>query len=87
VKEEQENFKEQERRNLQEKKEKEASLRDQIKNQQEQKELQLLNLKWDHHRTQLAPWMKTTAQPPIYYRPAKLDPNEKKTHFRGKEVC
>jgi len=77
VKEEQESFKEQERRTLQEKKEKEVALREQIRQQQEQKELQLLNLKWDHHRSQLIPWNKTAAQPPIYYRAAKVDPNER----------
>jgi len=77
VKEEQETFKEEQRRALQEQKEKEMTLREEIKQQQEHKELELLNLKWGNHRTQLSCFLKTKAEPPIYYKPAKMDPENK----------
>jgi len=73
VKEEAESFKEEQRRVLQEQKDKELALREEIKQQQEQKELELLNLKWDNHRNQLASFFKTEAKPAIYYKPAKED--------------
>jgi len=73
VREEQETFKEEQRRTLQEDKEKELALREEIRQQQEQKELELLNLKWDNHRNQLTPYLKTEAKPPIYYKPSKVD--------------
>jgi len=88
VKEEAENFKEEQRRVLQEQKEKEQAVRDEIKQQQEQKELELLNLKWDSHRNQLSAFLKTEAKPAIYYRPAKLDEikkNDQKTNSNSEE--
>jgi len=77
VKEEQENFKEEQRRALQEMKDKHLALREEIRQQQEQKELELLNLKWDIHRSQLSAYLKTEARPPIYYKPAKDVPTVK----------
>jgi len=89
VKEEAENFKEEQRRILLEQKEKEQVLRDEIKQQQEQKELQLLNLKWDNHRSELSAFLKTEAKPAIYYRPAKLDheikKNDQKSNLNSEE--
>jgi len=76
VKEEHETFKEEQRRAFQEQKEKELALREEIKQQQEQKELELLNLKWGNHRTELSFFLKTKTEPPIYYRPAKVDENK-----------
>jgi len=73
VKEDQETFKEEQRRLLNEQKEKELALREEIRLQQEQKELELLNLKWDSHRSLLSAYIKTTAQPSLYWKPAKAD--------------
>jgi len=79
VKEEEVRGIEEQKREFQEKKEKELALREEVVQQLEQKALELLNLKWDHHRDQLAPFLKTEAKPPIYYKlakPKKENPKE-----------
>lgn len=76
VKEDEERSVEEQKREFQEKKEKELALREEVVQQLEQKALELLNLKWDHHRDQLAPFLKTETKPPIYYKLAKPDPKK-----------
>lgn len=71
VKEEEIKSIEDQKKAFQEQKEKELALREEVVQQLEQKALELLNLKWDHHRDQLAPFLKTEAKPPIYYKLAK----------------
>jgi len=83
VKEEQENIREEQRRAVTEQKAKELALREEIRQQQEQKELELLNLKWDNHRNQLSAYLKTEAKPSIYYKPAKNDPSHKSGELKS----
>jgi len=78
VKDEQEKSIEDQKRAFQEQKEKELALRVEVTQLLEQKALELLNLKWDHHRDQLAPFLKTEAKPPIYYKLAKVEPKANK---------
>jgi hypothetical protein len=76
VKDEAERSVEEQKRAFQEQKEKELALREEVVQQLEQKALELLNLKWDHHRDQLAPFLKTETKPPIYYKLAKPEPKK-----------
>lgn len=78
VKDEQEKSVEEQKRALQEQKDKGLALREEIKQQLEQKELELLNLKWGHHREQLSRFIKTETKPHIYYKPAKVEPKSNK---------
>jgi len=80
---EQENFVELQRRNLQEEKEKELALREDIKKKQEEKELELLTLKWQQHRNQLSNFIRTETKPYIYYRP--VDISDVKQHTSPKQ--
>jgi len=74
VKEEQEKSIEEQKRAFQEQKEKELALKEEVQQLLEQKQLELLNLKWDHHREQLSQFLKTEAKPPIFYKLAKVEP-------------
>jgi len=70
VAQEEHNFFEQQKKVLEEGKEKEFALREEIKKQQQEKELQVLSLKWQYHRDQLSNFYKTEAKPTIYYKEA-----------------
>lgn len=77
---EQEALLEKQKQEHEERKAKEMLLRDDIKMKQEEKELRLLNLKWQIHHSELEGFLKTETKPPIYYRPVRvLTSNEKKS--------
>eukprot|EP01114_Cavostelium_apophysatum_P006586 TRINITY_DN1796_c0_g1_i2.p1 TRINITY_DN1796_c0_g1~~TRINITY_DN1796_c0_g1_i2.p1 ORF type:complete len:304 (+),score=71.00 TRINITY_DN1796_c0_g1_i2:196-1107(+) len=59
------------RRNAEEEKQKEIALREEIKQKQQEKQAQLLQLKWDLQHEQLGKWKKTETKPFIYFRPVK----------------
>jgi len=54
---------------LQEEKTKELVRRAELDQLRDQKDLQLLEVRWQLHEAQLSHWFKTEAQPPIFYRP------------------
>jgi len=84
VKTEEATLKEDQRRQLAEQKAKELAAREEIKLLQEQKELELLNLKWGNHRSQLSVYLKTEAKPCIYFKP-KSDPSVKRIKNESKD--
>jgi len=62
---------EQRKKEYLERREAELKLRNQLAKEQAAKEFELLQLKWDQHRSNLGGFLRTKAHPPIFYRPAK----------------
>jgi pinin len=62
---------EQRKKEYLERREAELKLRNQLAKEQSAKEFELLKLKWDQHRSNLGGFLRTKAQPPIFYRPSK----------------
>eukprot|EP01116_Phalansterium_solitarium_P012383 TRINITY_DN28607_c0_g1_i1.p1 TRINITY_DN28607_c0_g1~~TRINITY_DN28607_c0_g1_i1.p1 ORF type:complete len:334 (+),score=79.19 TRINITY_DN28607_c0_g1_i1:201-1202(+) len=62
-------YSEQQQLKLQEEKDKELARRTEIDQQRNEKELELLELKWKMQDNLLSHWFKTDAQPAIFYRP------------------
>merc|ERR1712070_507202 len=62
---------EQRKKEYLERREAELKLRNQLAKEQSAKEFELLKLKWDQHRSNLGGFLRTKAQPPIFYRPTK----------------
>jgi len=85
---EHENFTEQQKRAIQEEKEKESALREQIKKNQEEKEQLILKFKWEQQRTQLSKFIRTETKPYIYFReaPQKSNTNTQSTATKEEEL-
>jgi len=83
VKNEEATVKEEQRRLLAEQKAKELAAREEIKLVQEQKELELLNLKWGNHRSQLSVYLRTETKPCIYFKPKGDLPKKEREESKG----
>jgi hypothetical protein len=69
--EESERLRQQEREQLAEKRKNDLTLRANLAAQADEKQLELLFLQWTEHHTHLCSFLRTTAEPAIYFMPAK----------------
>jgi len=69
VQQDQEQFLQQQRRAIEEQKEKEQKARNDIKQKQEEIENKLLVMKWKRHHEELSHFTKTETKPCIFYKP------------------
>ncbi|EEF34425.1 pinn, putative [Ricinus communis] len=71
VREESERLRQQEREQIAEKRRRDLTLRARVAAKTEEKKLELLFLRWSEHRKKLCNFIRTKAEPPIYYLPKK----------------
>jgi pinin len=69
--EESERLRQQEREQLAEKRKNDLTLRANLAARADEKQLELLFLQWTEHHTHLCSFLRTTAEPAIYFMPAK----------------
>ncbi|KAG6556661.1 hypothetical protein Mapa_001602 [Marchantia paleacea] len=85
--EESERLRQQEREQLAGKRKRDLVLRARIAAKSEEKQLELLFIQWTEHQTQLCSFLRTKAEPNIFYMPAKLsDETEKLLQARKEEL-
>uniref|UniRef100_A0A0D9ZC47 Pinin/SDK/MemA protein domain-containing protein n=1 Tax=Oryza glumipatula TaxID=40148 RepID=A0A0D9ZC47_9ORYZ len=71
AREESERLRQQEREQAIEKRKRDMMLRARVAAKAEEKRLELLYMQWAEHHKKLSNFLRTTAEPPIYYMPAK----------------
>ncbi|KAJ9158870.1 hypothetical protein P3X46_024414 [Hevea brasiliensis] len=71
AREESEKLRQQEREQIAEKRRRDLSLRARVAAKTEEKKLELLFLRWSEHHKKLCNFIRTKAEPPIYYLPNK----------------
>ncbi|XP_042489366.1 pinin [Macadamia integrifolia] len=71
AREESERLRQQEREQIAEKRRRDLTLRARVAAKAEEKKLELLFLRWSEHHKKLCNFLRTKAEPPIYYMPAK----------------
>ncbi|XP_065038172.1 uncharacterized protein LOC135673249 isoform X2 [Musa acuminata AAA Group] len=71
VREESERLRQQEREQIAEKRKRDLTLRARVAAKAQEKKLELLFLSWSEHHKKLSNFLRTKAEPPIYYMPAK----------------
>ncbi|URD76363.1 Pinin SDK memA protein [Musa troglodytarum] len=71
VREESERLRQQEREQIAEKRKRDLTLRARVAAKAQEKKLELLFLTWSEHHKKLSNFLRTKAEPPIYYMPAK----------------
>ncbi|RLN15673.1 pinin [Panicum miliaceum] len=71
VREESERLRQQEREQIAEKRKRDMMLRARVAAKAEEKRLELLYIQWTEHHKKLSNFLRTKAEPPIYYMPAK----------------
>ncbi|CAN6281763.1 unnamed protein product [Urochloa humidicola] len=71
VREESERLRKQEREQNEEKQKRDMMLRARVAAKAEEKRLELLYIQWTEHHKKLSNFLRTKAEPPIYYMPAK----------------
>ncbi|KAJ4965196.1 hypothetical protein NE237_017045 [Protea cynaroides] len=71
AREESERLRQQEREQIVEKRKRDLNLRARVAAKAEEKKLELLFLRWSEHHKKLCTFLRTKAEPPIYYMPAK----------------
>ncbi|KAG2546610.1 pinin-like [Panicum virgatum] len=71
VREESERLRQQEREQIAEKRKRDMLLRARVAAKAEEKRLELLYIQWTEHHKKLSNFLRTKAEPPIYYMPAK----------------
>ncbi|KAF8405776.1 hypothetical protein HHK36_007854 [Tetracentron sinense] len=77
AREESERLRQQEREQIAEKRRRDLTLRARVAAKAEEKKLELLFLQWSEHHKKLSNFLRTKAEPPIFYLPAKpLDEDE-----------
>ena len=69
AREESEKLRQQEREQIAEKRRRDLTLRARVAAKAEEKKLELLFLQWSEHHKKLSNFIRTKAEPPIYYRP------------------
>ncbi|BBN07113.1 pinin [Marchantia polymorpha subsp. ruderalis] len=85
--EESERLRQQEREQLAGKRKRDLVLRARIAAKSEEKQLELLFIQWTDHQTQLCSFLRTKAEPNIFYMPAKFsDETEKLLQARKEEL-
>ncbi|RAL49489.1 unnamed protein product [Cuscuta campestris] len=87
AREESERLRQQEREQIVEKRKRDLILRARIAAKAEEKRMELLFLKWSEHKKRLGNFIRTEAQPPIYYMFAKpLDDNAILTEQKKEQI-
>ncbi|TVU45507.1 hypothetical protein EJB05_04996, partial [Eragrostis curvula] len=71
VREESERLRQKEREQIAEKRKRDMMLRARVAAKAEEKRLELLYIQWTEHHKKLSNFLRTKAEPPIYYMPAK----------------
>ncbi|XP_062212145.1 uncharacterized protein LOC133913108 [Phragmites australis] len=71
VREESERLRQQEREQIAEKRKRDMTLRARVAAKAEEKRLELLYIQWTEHHKKLSNFLRTKAEPPIYYMPTK----------------
>ncbi|XP_066386574.1 uncharacterized protein [Miscanthus floridulus] len=71
VREESERLRQQEREQIAEKRKRDMTLRARVAAKAEEKRLELLYIQWTEHHKRLSNFLRTKAEPPIYYMPTK----------------
>ncbi|KAL6637080.1 hypothetical protein ACP70R_024652 [Stipagrostis hirtigluma subsp. patula] len=71
VREESERLRQQEREKIAEKRKRDVILRGRVAAKAEEKRLELLFIQWSEHHKKLTNFLRTKAEPPIYYMPTK----------------
>lgn len=87
AREESEKLKQQEREQIVEKRKRDLVLRARIAAKAEEKRMELLFLKWSEHKKRLGNFIRTVAQPPLYYKFSKpLDDDTTLTEQKKEEI-
>ncbi|KAL2629909.1 hypothetical protein R1flu_014595 [Riccia fluitans] len=84
--EESERLRQQEREQLAEKKKRDMVLRARLAAKTEEKQLELLFIQWTEHQTKLCSFLRTKAEPSIFYMPAKPSEETEKLLEERKEA-
>ncbi|KAJ0984486.1 hypothetical protein J5N97_002842 [Dioscorea zingiberensis] len=85
AREESERLRQQEREQIAEKRRRDLTLRARVAAKAEEKKLELLFLHWSEHHKKLCNFLRTKAQPPIYYMPVKPLIEDAAEHEKRKE--